>query len=1007
MKNAKNKIIAGIAIASVPLSPLSAYNVYATATAVFIEVDETQPGCFGSRNEAVFRIEQGDTSFDLKSAVIARDENGNDLKDKLEIVKGEVDVNTLGEYKVEYSLKEGDASTTRAITYYVVKPNKGPYFSDVDNYRKIEEGSYVELDISKLESLKTGKNGRAVAVLGRDTDYSDATHLVEREGDVDSNTPGIYHVTYRVKDNWGKKAELVVTYEVIPKTPEAPKIHTIKFIANGKEIKSLRVQDGKSTGEPGPDADRAGYKFKGWFDSENPKEEYSKDIVYLSDKTFVADYEKIPDKIGLEFISDGKRISGFEQEYGKPAGVPVGEPDNIPKGKRFVGWKVDGGTEYYDPKISYTKDTKFIAEFAPQRTEYFLTFVIDGQKDQTVKVPWDEGIGEPPAVVKEGKIFVKWVDENDNELNRDFAYNEDKVFKAVLRDAPKPVMHRIVFVYGNGEKDRTFDVLDGDAVGENLGTPKQDGHIFMGWFIEKTGEKYTKDFVPKADTRVLAVWKKIPVPKKIEIKFFALNGKSSDDQTFTINENTELTESVTQPAREGYKFKGWFTSKGIEYSKFMKFSENATFFAEWEEIKKEEDKKPDDKKPENPDKPKKPDLFNPEVKPDPSKPSKPDVEKEKEKEREKEKKAAEERKEKERKETEERERRKEEERREEQKRKERKEAEEKREEERRREDAKPKIEVQNHTVKNIVGYETPIIGSDGLFYGSAIVNGVANRLTYDNLSTYGLYLSTPSGVQINGNKATFTKAGTYDFVISTPAGRTTSRVIIQENAAQEKDIKAATDKIEVFAGQSFNPLSFVKAMNGATKSEIKVEYIDQASGKAVTFNPGNVPFGKYTVKYSLANGKTTTLELVAITPPKNTEGGKPTILVRDKILVEQGKQVNLKEFAQAVDINGKSITSSITVSGDVKWDTVGTYNVVYSVTDSNGKKAEKKVVVHVLEKTKYQAEISKEKGSGIKIKTADDSNQNNQGPAQGILLASAATGILTLLIIKNKKGVNL
>lgn len=975
MKNAKNKIIAGLAITSASIAPLSAYTAVYAAEAVIVEPDKSLPGYYKDETEEVFRVELGDTSFDLKSAVVARDNLGNDLKDKLQVVEGEVNVNLPGRYEVKYALEDGDAKTESSITYVVVEKNKGPNFKNTPFNRAFFVGSYVDL----MEGV------RAYGVTGRDTVYNDMTDKVTHEGEVDVNTPGEYKVVYSVTDNWGRTAKHTITYVIKKKDEPTPKTIKLVFKDEGK-ITEKYVTEGKALGEKIKPFGKTGWKFKGWFTADG--EEYDPQKVYPEDMEFIASYEEIPQTIAFKFISDGKVIAEFTRLNGETPMTEMKAPDNIPKGMRFVGWKNQNGEDMYDPTHLYEKSVVFEAVFEPEFTEFTATFKVEGQNDSKVVADRDKPFGPVAEPKKEGYIFVRWVDvdNTDNEYDPARVYNEDKTFKAEFKAEPKKQTYEVVFKYDNGMEDRVRTVTAGSPVNYNPGTPEYEGYIFKGWYVGD--QKYTINYVPTGNVIVRARWELVPKVEKVTVSFYAQNGDESSNQNFEIEKGKSLDKTITTPNYEGYEFKGWYTSKDIEFSSIMTFNQDTTFFAKWEKIKKPDDKKPDDKKPDDkkPDKPSEPDIKKPDpTEPDIKKPDKTadEIIREYEKKREEEKRAREE----------------EEKKREKEKEKER-EKEKEKEKERKESKKKTEIDVQNHTIRNVVGYETLIISNDGLFYGNATVDGSSHRLTYDNLSSYGVTLSTPYGVEVNGNRVKFNKPGTYDFVITTPAGRTTTRVYIQE-PTKEKDIQAVTDRIEVFSGQSFNPLSFIKVLNGATKSDVKIEYINQATGAKSDLNTGNVPFGKYTVKYSLSNGKSVSLELVSITPPTNTEGGKPTILVRDKVLVEQGKKVDLKEFAQAVDVGGNSITNAITVSGNVDWDKVGTYQVVYSVTDSKGKKTEKTVTVEVLEKTKYQAEVSREKGSGIKVKTADDSEAKteNKTATHAILLTSAA-GLLTLLVRK-------
>lgn len=321
-----------------------------------------------------------------------------------------------------------------------------------------------------------------------------------------------------------------------------------------------------------------------------------------------------------------------------------------------------------------------------------------------------------------------------------------------------------------------------------------------------------------------------------------------------------------------------------------------------------------------------------------------------------------------------------------------------------KEDPKPEVKVffESYNIKNIVGYSVVPISEDGLFTGSVDDGSGLKVFTMDNFKELGLELSIPSGVSVEGGRVVFTAPGTYVFTLSGYGRSVTSTVTIADVPKLEPKIIVTTGQgaHAILAGQSFNPMSLIDVANGS-KDNVIVTFWDE-NGSIVNVDTNNMPFGKYTVVYGLPNGSSATLELIVSTPPQQTEGNKPTLLVRDRLIVEQGKQLNFLELAQAADINGSSLTESIKVSGEVDWNTVGKYTVVFSVTDSEGRTTEKSVVVEVLAKEQYDAEISREKAEGVSVQTADMSVTTSSVIPSLMIFGSAATGLMTL-VIKRKR----
>lgn len=316
----------------------------------------------------------------------------------------------------------------------------------------------------------------------------------------------------------------------------------------------------------------------------------------------------------------------------------------------------------------------------------------------------------------------------------------------------------------------------------------------------------------------------------------------------------------------------------------------------------------------------------------------------------------------------------------------------------------PKVEVEltSFNIKNIVGFTTKVVGNGGLFEGKVKIGDEITELNGGNFIGLGFNVAFPEGVTINNDgTVSFNKAGEYVFVLSGKGKSVTAKVIIAEPAKDpEVVITVKPARQSMLAGQSFRPMAFVTSTNGS--SDDKITYvIKDKNGNPVDVDLNAMPHGEYIVTYFLGNSSDS-LELVVINPPANNEGGRPTLLAKDRFISYLGHKLNFKELVTAADIEGNSLTDKVEVIGEIDWDKVGKYEVTFRVTDSEGRTTDKTVVVEVLTKEEYDAEIAREKAEGTKIETSDASViASSIAGTQFAMLGSAAAGLV--LVIKKRK----
>ncbi|MBC2068598.1 immunoglobulin-like domain-containing protein [Listeria booriae] len=148
----------------------------------------------------------------------------------------------------------------------------------------------------------------------------------------------------------------------------------------------------------------------------------------------------------------------------------------------------------------------------------------------------------------------------------------------------------------------------------------------------------------------------------------------------------------------------------------------------------------------------------------------------------------------------------------------------------------------------------------------------------------------------------------------------------------------AADDTSVKKGGSFDP------MVGVTASD--VEDGNLTSSISVTANDVDTSaVGTYHVTYSVtdSDGNTTT-KTITVTVTSNDA---PVIVASDQT-IKKGKAFDVMAGVSASDLEDGDVTGGITVTAnDVDTNTVGTYHVTYSVTDSDGNTTTKTITVTI------------------------------------------------------------
>ncbi|WP_133015227.1 immunoglobulin-like domain-containing protein [Clostridium cuniculi] len=195
-------------------------------------------------------------------------------------------------------------------------------------------------------------------------------------------------------------------------------------------------------------------------------------------------------------------------------------------------------------------------------------------------------------------------------------------------------------------------------------------------------------------------------------------------------------------------------------------------------------------------------------------------------------------------------------------------------------------------------------------------------------------------------------AGKYELVysvIDSDKNTTTVKRIVTikeeikpEEPEQIADAVIKANNVTIKLGENFNPLEGVEVTDPKNPNIINnLKYTSD-----VNINKAGV----YTVKYEVvgSNGNVVTKTIV-VTVLSNE---KPVISGANNIQIEFGSVFDPKVGVTATDYEDKDLTASIVVTGEVNTSVAGEYELIYSVTDSDGNITTVKRIVTVKEEVK-------------------------------------------------------
>ena len=397
----------------------------------------------------------------------------------------------------------------------------------------------------------------------------------DKNGSV-SSIPYLYKVTVadgftfsgdtfdRTNMEWIKEAGITVTGG---DTPYDGQEHSVIVTTNDDGLKVEYSTDGSTWTETVPTYTNFGTYTVYWRITKPADDTYDFDRVLYSSRTFTIG--------GLEASEDWFTLSGPVTESEAVTNTPVTlhQPAAAPSLEGGYTVKYDGETDVPTTAGSYlvtvditadgyVKETLTLGNYvilsADQTNSKVISFVTNGGEpiDPIIAASGAE-ISIPKEATRAGYTFAGWY--------------SDSALRNKVDSLPTTMPSEHTTYYAKWTRDAytiTYDLDGGTATGNpatyttetptfTLNNPTKPGYEFTGWTWDgqETPEKTVTIVKGSSGERAYtANWEKIVYTIKYPKDYDKVD---TNPETYTIEDTQGAAISLTNPAREGYSFKGW------------------------------------------------------------------------------------------------------------------------------------------------------------------------------------------------------------------------------------------------------------------------------------------------------------------------------------------------------------------------------------------------------------------------------------------------------------------
>jgi len=337
--------------------------------------------------------------------------------------------------------------------------------------------------------------------------------------------------------------------------------YQVAFSSNG-EIDIVYVKEGEKVQRPS-DPIQTGFDFAGWYLGDDL---FDFSTPIKSDLVLVADWTAAAIMYNVTFNIDGERTVTQVEQDGK-----IAKPsDPVKEGYEFKGWYYQDSL--WDFKYNIVeKNIELVAKFANVTDYVDVKLDIEGEI-KTIKVQKNGYIDESNNPTKEYFDFKGWY-YNDQLWN----IKTNKVASEITLVAHFELREDVFIVKFNLDGAITSIYAIKNKMIEEPATPTKEGYEFKGWFYKNLIWTFNYDTV-KYDVELVAQWE----AKEYKITLYDYYGVG---KAFVYNcVYGEKPTKITNPEREYYQFKGYYTEangKGEKKELGVMPAHDITYYVYW------------------------------------------------------------------------------------------------------------------------------------------------------------------------------------------------------------------------------------------------------------------------------------------------------------------------------------------------------------------------------------------------------------------------------------------
>ena len=198
----------------------------------------------------------------------------------------------------------------------------------------------------------------------------------------------------------------------------------------------------------------------------------------------------------------GSLITNIEVKNGEAVKLP--EAPNK-EGYKFIGWVNENG-KVITNGTKVDRDLTLKAEWVSNKAKTITAkFDTDGGSEiDGIVIEKGKNILLPVAPVKEGYIFVGWVDSNGKLVAGNLIVNSNITLKALWVE--KGTKTSTIKFNTDGGNNIDSIIVENDKVILLPINPTKEGYVFAGW-VDENGNAVTKDTIINSNMTIKATWK--------------------------------------------------------------------------------------------------------------------------------------------------------------------------------------------------------------------------------------------------------------------------------------------------------------------------------------------------------------------------------------------------------------------------------------------------------------------------------------------------------------------